>query len=430
VPEVARRCEDLLAAVRYMVEADTLLAPTTVELPAGDTTVQKTLDSLSKQSGYTIRIEGDQAVLSQTVRLVGGKVAYWEAVHAVCAAAKLEVCNIEAALGPVDPARGQRAGNVWLCAGKGTSRWTVHKAVLIQLLPPTKDELTRSPATHAPLMVRVFPEPKLRWHRLIEAVAVTATDTKGAAVSMALTPPPVLSQYQEELLLGGGGRRPIRANPPGGSTSGTTGVMYLTAGADELADLTGVVRFTAWKDGTELAAVKLTGKETSGTADAPFGVRLSVKVIGPIANRTGETIVEVTHRWNPDFVRPDGSAVRADAVWFENVNGKAVPVLPPSGGGPGPNRFGLVFANAAGEQLNATASSTRIDSAESGGRTVTMVTVSYTVSGKKGQDAKPAGVTFYGNRVIEVAVPVAAKNLPLTAGTRPPPSTNPNPIGD
>lgn len=416
VPEVARRCEDLLAAVRHTVEADALLAPTLVELPAGGTTVQKALDSLSKQSGYTIRIEGDQAVLSQPLKLTDGKVPFWEAVLTVCAAAKLEVCNTEAALGPVDPARGLRAGNVWLCAGKGTSRFSAHKAVLIQLQPPTKDELTRSPTTHAPLMVRVFPEPKLRWHRLVEAAAVTATDAKGAAVRMALTPPPVPRLYEEELIRGGR----LRALPPSGTATTTTGVMYLTAGADELADLTGVVRFTAWKDGTELAAVKLAGKETSGTADGPLGVRLSVKVVGPIANRTGETIVDVTHRWNPEFVRPDGSAVRADAVWFENVNGKAVPVLPPSGGGPGPNRFGLVFKNEAGEQLTGTASSTRIDTAESGGRAVTMVTVSYTVSGKKGQDAKPAGVTFYGNRVIEVAVPVGAKNLPLTAGTRPP----------
>jgi hypothetical protein len=300
--------------------------------------------------------------------------------------------------------------------------------VLVQLLPPTKDQLTLHPTTHAPLMVRVFPEPKLRWHRLIETTAVSATDAKGAAVPMAFTPPPL------PLVVWEGGGRPVRANPPSGGTPGTTGVMYLTAGADgptELADLSGVVRFTAWKDGAELAAVKLAGKEASGTADGPHGVRLSVKVVGPIANRTGETIVDVTHRWNPDLVRPDGAAVRADAVWFENVNGKAVPVLPPSGGGPGPNRFGLVFTNDAGEQLTATSSSTRIDTAESGGRTVTMVTVSYTVSGKKGQDAKPTGVTFYGNKVIEVAVPVSAKKVPLAAGTRPPlPAFNPNPLGD
>jgi hypothetical protein len=426
VPEVARRCEDLLAAVRHKVEADALLAPTMVELPTGDTTLQKALDSLGKQSGYTLRVEGDQAVLSQTMKLAGGKVPFWEAVQTVCAAARLEVCNTEGALGPVDPDRGQRAGVVWLCADKRKSRFSVHKAVLIQLLPPSKDELTRHPTTHAPLTVRVFPEPKVRWHRLIEATAVTATDPKGAAVPMALPPPPVPIQYQEELR----GFRPVRATPPPVGTPGTTGVMYLTAGADELADLSGVVRFTAWKDGGELAAVKLAGKETSGTADGPHGVRLSVKVVGPIANRTGETVVDVTHRWNPDLVRPDGSAVRADAVWFENVNGKAVPVLPAGGGGPGPNRFGLVFTNDAGEQLNATSSSTRIDTAESGGRTVTMVTVSYTVSGRKGQDAKPVGVAFYGNRVMEVAVPVAAKNLPLTAGTRQPPPANPNPIGD
>nr|MCU0703585.1 hypothetical protein [Fimbriiglobus sp.] len=116
IPEVAERCHTLAAAVRQRLDTDDLLAPTLVELPEGEQTLRMVFDALNTQSRYWLRIEGDQAVLSQRVKLAGGRRTFWEAVLAVCEAAKLELMATDAMPHSATRDRPAVVGTVWLAA--------------------------------------------------------------------------------------------------------------------------------------------------------------------------------------------------------------------------------------------------------------------------------------------------------------------------
>jgi hypothetical protein len=415
VPEVARRCEDLFADLKHKIEADALLAPTMVDLPDGATSVQKAFDSLTRQSRYVLRVEGDQAVLAEAVKLPGGRVPFWEAVDAIGTAAKLQVHEVTAdpvQRPPADVKNQQPPlGTVSMRAATGTVRAVVHKSVLVQVSPPTKDELAQHPPDRCPLIVRVFPEPRLRWHQLTEVVPAKATDEKGGAIRPALALPQVTREQDLDW-----GRRP-RVTVTG--LAATRGVLSLSAEPTvptEVGTLKGIVRFTAWKPSAALATVNLADGET--TADGPHGTQLKVKVIGPIANETGSTTLEISHRWDPELVRLDAATLyHNDGVWFEHVDGKLVPVKGDGPNTPRPNQWGLAVTNAAGEQLSLNAGGTRIDDTVHLGRRLTTMTATYVSRQGKLNDGKPAAVAFYAARVVEVAVPFTVKDLPLAAGT-------------
>lgn len=420
VPEVSSRCENLLVAVKYKIDVDAILAPTTVELPAGEQPISTVLDHLFKQSGYRLHVNGDQAVLSNKVKLPSGKVPFWEVVDAVCVAAKLEVINVDASPLPADRDRPARIGNVWLSAATGVKRTVVHKAVLMHILPATKDELATYLTTQCPVMIRVFPEPRLKWHRLNEAVAVKAAGPKGEVVRPELFPPSTRELMYEENLRSSRLVKGIRAS--GLSEATTRGAVVLTADADtpsELATLSGAVRFAAWKEPTELAVVRLKDGETEGNADGSCGTRLSVKVIGPISNEPGSTILKVVHRWNPEWVRVEQGGATGDAVWFENVNGRVVPVKPTASADRGvkPNSSGTVVVNSAGEQLSLSAGNTRFDAIVENGRTYSSMTIEYVAKRGNRTDGMPATVALHAARVVDVSVSFTVKDVPLAPGT-------------
>lgn len=412
VPEIARRCEDLLPAVKQKIDADLILTPTLVDLPDGEHLVQRVFNSLSKQTPYQLRVEGDQAVLSDKVKLTGGVMTFWEAVQAVCVAAKLEVNSVDARAPSAD--RSSPLGTVWMRVADPPKRVTTHQSLLIQVSPPTKQELSVHPFSRSPLTVRVFPEPKVKWHRLTDVDLVKASDKMGQSVGH---PPPLTTAEV------GNSHLPLRINrgaeyvsATGLTDSATRGVLQLAAGPTEVESLSAVVRVTAWKEPGELAKVKFTDKDATGTADGPCGTRLTATVIGPITNEPGSTTVEVKVRWDAERVRVEPSAA-ADAVWFENVNGRMVPVRATSNT-PGTTEHGIRMTNANGEPLTVSSRVIRFDSVRENGRVYTEFSVKYVVKAGKLADGTPAAVSFHAARVVEMTVPFAAKDLPLTAGTR------------
>jgi len=418
VPEIASRCEGLLAAVKRKIDADVILTPSMVEMLEGEQTVQAVFDSLFKQSGYQLRVTGDQAVLTNKVKLPAGKVPFWEAVQALCVAAKLEVMSVDATPTPAQRDRPAGIGTVQLTAASGAKRVCVHKAVLVQVSAPTKDELAAYPTSQCPLLVRAFPEPRLRWHRLIEAEVAKAADSKGSALGPALPEPPRLDLLREEMLLSS---RPIsRDTRTDGNTRGVLKLAVPPDGPIDVTSFTGTLRFTAWKEPAELAVVRLKDGEAEGTADGPHGTRLSVKVVGPISNESGSTILKVVHRWNPERVRVEQGGAAGDAVWFENVNGRVVPVKPTAAlhGGAKPNSSGTVVTNAAGEPLALKAGNTRFEAVTDRGVVYSSMIVEYVARRGTLTDGKPAAVTLHASRAVEVVMPLSVKDLPLTAGTR------------
>jgi hypothetical protein len=412
VPEIARRCEDLIPAVVLKVDTETLLAPTMVDLPGGEQTLKTVFDSLKKQCGYDLRIEGGQAVLAEKVKLTGGVMTYWEAVQAVCAAAKVEVQSVDATPGPAVAGKpnsnfndGRQPGTVWLRASTGTQRATPYKALLVVVGPPSSDDLRRHPATGCPLIVSVFPEPKVPWQRLTDTELVRATDPTGTAIRPPEPDFHFRARLREEMLRSS---RLIDVQPD----TATRGRLLLSAGASEAATLSGLVRFTVWKPAGELAVVKFTDRTTTGTTDGPCGTRLTATNLGPISNEPGSHTVEVKVRWDAERVRVVQSASGGDAVWFENVNGRLQPVKAAlTVRRAATSAHGVGITDSAGESLTLSGGGVRIDTVMHCGRAYTEVSVKYVVKGV------PAAVAFHGARVVELTAPFAAKNLPLTAGT-------------
>jgi hypothetical protein len=287
--------------------------------------------------------------------------------------------------------------------------------VLIQVSPPTKEELAQHPPDRCPLIVRVFPEPRLRWHLLTEVVSAKATDEQGGAILPALALPVTTPEQDRDW-----GRK-TRTIATGFNDAATRGVLAMSAeptAPTEVATLKGIVRFTAWKPTGVLATVKLADGETSGTADGPHGTQLTVKVIGPVANETGSTTLELTHRWDPELVRLDQPGLdTGEGVWLQSVNGRAALVHANDPVARGPNQWGLAVSNRAGELVFTTAGGPRIDDTTHLGRRLTTMTATYVARPGKLNDARPAAVSFHGARVVEAAVPFAVKELPLAVGT-------------
>jgi hypothetical protein len=425
VPEVARRCADLLPAVRRKIDADALLVPTPLDLTADVGTVAEAFAAIEKQSRYRLKVDGDQAVLAAKFTPKGATVTFWDAVVAVCDAAKLEVAVV-AADPPASSAKGPPPplGTVTLRARSAVTRMQVHNALLVQVSTPTQQVRAQHTTDQHPLLVRVFPEPRVKWQRLTDVALAKATSPDDRAIGPGSPPAVVQEPVLAEQLIRGG-RRPYREVSTGLTDAVTGRVLTLAADPDgptEVGTLSGLARAGVWKGAGEVAVVKLKDGESEGVANGPHGTTLCVKVVGQVANRPDETLVEVTHRWLPEKVRPDGEWVvpdRDDGVWFENRNGKLVPVkaAAPDRKGVRPNRWGVVGTDAAGQPLTLTATSTRIDNVAEDGKTYTTLTATYIVRTPDKSAGKLAAVAFHAAKVVDVSVPFAVKDLPLAAGT-------------
>jgi hypothetical protein len=93
-PEVAERAAMLRIRIHQRLANEAVLAPTIVELPDGEQTVSLWFALIENQTRYKLRIEGDQATLSQKVKLPAGKRPFWEVVQQVCDATGLEVAAV------------------------------------------------------------------------------------------------------------------------------------------------------------------------------------------------------------------------------------------------------------------------------------------------------------------------------------------------
>lgn len=93
-PERAERAAALVARITRRIENEQALAPTVVELPATEQTVRELFDAIEKQSRVQLRINGDQAILTQKLTPAGGKRPFWEQVQDVAAKAGLGVAEV------------------------------------------------------------------------------------------------------------------------------------------------------------------------------------------------------------------------------------------------------------------------------------------------------------------------------------------------
>lgn len=103
VPEVAERANQLAHRIQHKLDNERALAPSVVDLPGDERTLQVLLDLIEKQTRYKVRVNGDQAVLAQAVKVPAGKRSFWEAVGQVGEAAGLTVDSASGLWGANDP---------------------------------------------------------------------------------------------------------------------------------------------------------------------------------------------------------------------------------------------------------------------------------------------------------------------------------------
>lgn len=95
-PERAERAAALVVRITRRIENEQALAPTVIELPVTTQTVWQLFDAIEKQSRVQLRIDGDQAILTQKVTPTGGKKPLWEHIQDVATKAGLEVAGANA----------------------------------------------------------------------------------------------------------------------------------------------------------------------------------------------------------------------------------------------------------------------------------------------------------------------------------------------
>jgi hypothetical protein len=94
-PERAERAAALVVRITRRIENEQALAPTVVELPATEQTVREVFDAIEKQSRVQLRINGDQAILTQKLTPAGGKKPFWACVQGLVTKVGLEVTWVQ-----------------------------------------------------------------------------------------------------------------------------------------------------------------------------------------------------------------------------------------------------------------------------------------------------------------------------------------------
>lgn len=88
--EISRRAAEMVRRMEEKLTTGSLLAPKKVNLKLKDASVLDAVAELSKQSGYTVNIDGDRTVLAnRKVTLETGETTFWEALDQLCARADL-----------------------------------------------------------------------------------------------------------------------------------------------------------------------------------------------------------------------------------------------------------------------------------------------------------------------------------------------------
>jgi hypothetical protein len=337
-PEVARRAADLVARIEHRIGNEQALAPTLVELTAAGAPLSGVLADLSKQSGYTVVLGGPSGAgaddrLESKVTVKTGKVPFWAAVLAVCAAADLQIAAADGYLAPgaevahprlvPRPVRGPRpvrpapvADKKVVLDPRGANPKrpaAVYGAVCVEAFPVPAAAV---PADAVAAVLQVWAEPKLNWQttRSVRVDRAATADGQRLAALPDAGPPPLVVRGNDVVMVKqvGGGVVFINPNanvplPPvaGFTPNPRQAVVKLKPGdrpAAALAALTGVVRGTV-RTGTE-PLVSLTGLAEGKAAAGghPSGVEMKATLVKKGAK--WEAVVELSYE--PGAVLPEG----------------------------------------------------------------------------------------------------------------------------
>lgn len=299
-PEVSRRAGELLARLDRQAESAAALAPTTVQLKATDVPLAEVVRDLSKQSHMKFLLAREPVDLAgRHVTLDTGPVNVWDALAAVCRAARVSVRS-----GTLDPDGNDaaNAGNVVMTAPAAVPNaagglvltttvatrspadeplviqdgvlpeypTAILGAVRVRLIPDRWANRDRKPGEEVKWTLEVLTEPRITWvarpSLRFNPVPGLRADTTPSANGEAHAPhAPVRTISSVRTAVEG--RGPVRHELP---------VYVTTTAAGGPVELTGVLGGTVQAPAGDIVAVADVAAEKATTA-AKDGTRMTIR---------------------------------------------------------------------------------------------------------------------------------------------------------
>ncbi len=430
--EVARRAAGLIAAIARRAEARRLLAPTMVALAApadAPVTLAQVAAAWRKASGVEFQLASAEAGATPVASRTPAPVTLWAAVELVADELNLDVSGRvvarpgESELRPVVALTPRAAG-----IRPGPKRFTPHALAVGTVTPPAGVAL---PKDSLSVILEALAEPKVRFQRFDAVVVTKAVDPRGQELRTlpALVRPAPVSTFRARGLRGGGaivadadGVALVPAGAPLTNFTPTASQALVRfavpeAAPDRLALLEGILRTTVCLPREELARVTgIDKKPLAGTTGR--GVGLTVQTL--MNSGTGGTdmlVVTVTCVPGEIAFRDRPLKPPADTVTtFRGGNG----VFQVSGTAFDSAAGALVVADAAGEPFDVSSQTSTVRPFPDG-RVAEQLILRFLPT-EKARGA-PASVAVSGARTRTLDVPFALRDVPLHAGTAPPPPT-------
>ncbi len=447
-PEAGERAANLIAKIEKRLDNAKAIVGTPVQLKAEEQTLGAAFDTLKKQTGFTIQLNGDQSPRSKKVTPKAGKVVFWEAMQDLMTQADLEVEAVAAIPTPVNLGyNGPRSGDIYdgptplpsfgnvvvrQKSSKIANPVRISGAFRIEAITVPVANLPQMPANRVPVLLHISPEPRFRWVGTTETLVTLAKNQDGRTLSwdfVANDFNPYNANYDGRRLGRGKGGYyggPVASSEfPVGPFQAYVKLAASPAGPSSiLKECEGLVRGRYWSAPETMLAISGLGTDAIEVS-GPNRTGLKAKY-GPMPGDASALLLTVVTTYNAGEVTPanGASALNAnpDGLWLENGPGGKVQVkLSPEERKLAQgytNAYGLALVDGNGKTMNLSPHTASSQNIYDGRNSIFMVTSQYVVRPATKDDAdKPAKLTFNGSRVKTIEVPFAFKDVPVLLGT-------------
>ena len=448
-PEAGERAANLIAKIEKRLANAKAIIGTPVQLKAEEQTLGAAFETLKKQTGYTIQLNGDQSPRSKKVTPKAGKLDFWEAMQDMMEQADLEVEAIAAIPTPVNLEQNlPRSGDVYegptplpalgnVVVRQKTTKTAnpvcISGAFRIEAIPVPVANLPQMPANRVPVLLHISPEPRFRWVGTTETLVTLARDQDGRTLAwdfVANDFNPNNGAYYGRRKLGGKagyyGTPIVSSEFPVSPFQAYVKLAASPAGpSSTLKEFEGIVRGRYWSPPETMLAISGLGAEAIEVS-GPNRTSLKAKV-EPMPGDASALLLSVTMIYNSEEVvlANGASALNAnpEGLWLENDPGGRVKVKLSSEERKRAqgytNAYGLALVDGNGKPMNLSPHTATTQNYYDGiQQSLFAVMAQYVVRPATKNDAdQPAKLTFNGSRVKTIEVPFAFKDVPVLLGT-------------
>jgi hypothetical protein len=205
-PEIGRRAQNLVRAVRRQIDTARFLAPLRLRLVYRQTPVLQAVEDFAAKTGFPITVAGSRAHLAgRKITLDTGETSFWDALEQFCQKAGLQerlagleserpdatlvIRPLNGAMRMIDVSGSNlgaaRAwdGQVALVDGRSPPRPTYHAGTVRIRAVPAKGVVPDTQGSECAFLIEITPQPKSAWQHLIELRIDKALDSLGHDVA-------------------------------------------------------------------------------------------------------------------------------------------------------------------------------------------------------------------------------------------------------